>query len=258
MLMMMAMMVRLTLLLIFLLLISGVFGEKFYVIYDTTTICVLKGSTVNMSCSYIYPEQSTLNNTFWMKCKTLNEEIRSLKEYPEYKDRVEYIEDRQMKTATLRLHNVTQNDENTYCFRLTTGTDKQKWIGYPGIQVSGARNVMYVFGLCVIIGTAAGFGTLFLLIIYRWNKRRNDDSKDTKLKKTSAGKVSTSGDGDKGLYATVQRQDKVMKKPDKDEIQYASITIHCPATETKSPQSQENDFSVIYSGLIRQADPLSI
>ncbi len=47
-------------------------------------------------------------------------EIKSLKEYPEYKDRVEYIEDRQRKTAVLRLHNITENDERMYCFRLIT------------------------------------------------------------------------------------------------------------------------------------------
>ncbi|KAL1281685.1 hypothetical protein QQF64_000488 [Cirrhinus molitorella] len=63
-------------------------------------------------------------------------EFINLTEYPEYKDRVEYIENRQSKAATLRLHNVTENDEHEYCFRLITNNDKGKWTGKPGIQLS--------------------------------------------------------------------------------------------------------------------------
>uniref|UniRef100_A0A8C2ERM7 Ig-like domain-containing protein n=1 Tax=Cyprinus carpio TaxID=7962 RepID=A0A8C2ERM7_CYPCA len=64
---------------------------------------------VNMSCSYTYPQQYKLIETFWIKMPDAG--IKSLIEYPEYKDRVEYIEDRQKQTAILRLHNVTKNDE---------------------------------------------------------------------------------------------------------------------------------------------------
>ncbi len=83
--------------------VSGVFGQ-WNVIYETKSISAPKGSTVNMSCSYRYP-QHTLKDTFWIMCEKQNktEDIKSLKEYPEYKDRVEYIEDRQKKTSILRL-----------------------------------------------------------------------------------------------------------------------------------------------------------
>ncbi|XP_042573303.1 B-cell receptor CD22-like [Cyprinus carpio] len=113
--------------LIFLLMISGVFGEKWNVIYKTTSICALKGSTVNMSCSYTYPQQYKLIETFWIKMPDAG--IKSLIEYPEYKDRVEYIEDRQKQTA------ITKNDESEYCFRLITDRDIERWIGKPGIQL---------------------------------------------------------------------------------------------------------------------------
>ncbi|CAM4462346.1 unnamed protein product [Leuciscus chuanchicus] len=132
---------RMTLLLspIFLLLTSGVFGEDWNVIYETKSICALKGSSVNMSCTYRFPQDHKLTDTFWIKIPDV--EIKSLKEYPEYKDRVEYIEDRQNKTAVLRLHNVTENDEKEYIFRVVTATDKKKWIGKPGIRlhVSGLQ-----------------------------------------------------------------------------------------------------------------------
>ncbi len=71
--------------------------------------------------------------------------MKSLKEYPEYKDRVEYIEERKNKTAILRLHNITENDERAYCFKLITNTEGQKWIGQPGIQLKVSGNTLHSF-----------------------------------------------------------------------------------------------------------------
>ncbi len=55
------------------------------------------------------------------------------------------------------------------------------------------------------------------------------------LLQTSAGNASGSGDDDKILYASVQshKKKKDTKKPAEDEIQYASVSIHQPATEAK-------------------------
>ncbi len=126
--------------------VSGVFGEKWTVIYETKYISAPKGSTVNISCSYTYP-QNILTDKFWMMCEKQNkpEDIKSLKEYPEYKDRVEYIEDRQKKTAVLRLHNITENDERAYCLRLITETEGQKWTGHPGIHLKVSGNPLHSF-----------------------------------------------------------------------------------------------------------------
>ncbi len=123
--------------------VSGVLGEKWTVTYETKSISAPKGSTVNMSCSYTYPQQYKLNDTFWIN--RTDEQMKSLKEYPEYKDRVEYIEDRQKNTAVLRLHNITENDEIEYCFRLITNTEGQKWIGKPGIQLKVSGNPLHSF-----------------------------------------------------------------------------------------------------------------
>lgn len=123
--------------------VSGAFGEDWNVIYETNSKCALKGSTVNMSCTYTYPQQYPLTDTFWIKRPI--EGFKSLKGYQEYKDRVEYIEDRQNKTAVLRLHNVTENDEIVYCFRLITATEGQKWYGQPGIQLKVSGNPLLSF-----------------------------------------------------------------------------------------------------------------
>ncbi len=126
--------------------VSGVFGEKWTVTYETESISAPKGSTVNMSCSYTYP-QHTLNDTFWMMCEKDDKPdvIKSLKEYPEYKDRVEFIEDRQKNISILRLHNITENDEREYCFRLITNTGKEKWIGKPAIHLNVSGNPLHSF-----------------------------------------------------------------------------------------------------------------
>ncbi|XP_058642159.1 B-cell receptor CD22-like [Onychostoma macrolepis] len=121
--------------------LNGVFGENWNVIYETESICAPKGSTVNMSCSYTYPQQYKLIDTFWIK----RSDMKSLKEYPEYKDRVEYIEQRQNQTAVLRLHNITENDVSEYCFRLITNTEGQKWFGQPGIQLKVSGNPLHSF-----------------------------------------------------------------------------------------------------------------
>ncbi|XP_042620328.1 sialoadhesin-like [Cyprinus carpio] len=124
--------------LIFLLMACGVFGEDWNVIYENKSICAPKGSTVNLTCTYKYPEKLTLTDTFWIMCEKQNkpEDIQSLKEYSEYKDRVEYFEDKEKKKAVLRLHNVTENDERAYCFRLVTNTEGQKWIGKEGVKLA--------------------------------------------------------------------------------------------------------------------------
>ncbi|KAG1955869.1 hypothetical protein F2P79_007849 [Pimephales promelas] len=124
-------------LLIYLLVISGVFGQNWNVIYKSKSMCVLKGSSVNMSCTYRYPQGHTLTDTFWLKVPNVN--MESLKDYPEYKDRVEYFDDRLNKTAVLRLNNVTENDKKEYRFRMIT--DMNRWSGQPGIKlhVSGLQ-----------------------------------------------------------------------------------------------------------------------
>ncbi len=112
-------------------------------IYKTKSICALKGSTVNMSCSYTFLQEYKLIDTFWIK--RLDREMTSLKEYPEYKDRVEYIEDRQNKTAILRLHNITENDERAYCFKLIIDSKIQKGFYQPGIQLKVSGNPLHSF-----------------------------------------------------------------------------------------------------------------
>lgn len=130
-----------------LLCVAGAFGEDWNVIYENKSICAPKGSTVNLTCTYKYPEKLTLTDTFWIMCEKQNkpEDIQSLKEYSEYKDRVEYFEDKEKKKAVLRLHNVTENDERAYCFRLVTKIEREKWIGKEGVKLAVSGNQLHSF-----------------------------------------------------------------------------------------------------------------
>ncbi|XP_077057556.1 B-cell receptor CD22-like [Siphateles boraxobius] len=116
------------------------------------------------------------------------------------------------------------------------------------LTVKGDRRsgwIMCVIAVCATI--AAGFGLLLLIIVYLRNKRRNNDPKDLDQEKPSTENTSESGDGEN---ASIQDgRDKDTKKPEEDEIQYASITFHRPATEAKYTASQEKDLSVIYSSI---------
>ncbi|XP_016139816.1 B-cell receptor CD22-like [Sinocyclocheilus grahami] len=64
---------------------------------------------------------------------------------------------------------------------------------------------------------------------------QRSESVSVSVKDTSAGNAPESGDDDKILYASVQcrKKNKDTKKPEEDEIQYASITVRQPATEAK-------------------------
>ncbi|XP_016361900.1 B-cell receptor CD22-like [Sinocyclocheilus anshuiensis] len=87
------------------------------------------------------------------------------------------------------------------------------------VSVKGAWNIMFIIAVCVTTAFAAGFGLLFLIIVI------------VHKRSTSAGKASESGDAEN---ASVQDgRDTDTKKSEEEEIEYASITIHHPASEAK-------------------------
>ncbi|KAI4892585.1 hypothetical protein NFI96_008376 [Prochilodus magdalenae] len=48
--------------------------------------------------------------------------------------RVEYLMDGQ-KHFSLRLSDVMKKDEHRYCFRIITNVEKERWMGYPGVEL---------------------------------------------------------------------------------------------------------------------------
>uniref|UniRef100_A0A4W4EXX0 Ig-like domain-containing protein n=1 Tax=Electrophorus electricus TaxID=8005 RepID=A0A4W4EXX0_ELEEL len=105
------------------------FGTEWSVKYKETEICALKGSTVFINDSYTYPAGLEVKEEFWVK-----EPFDREQDTPVYcrptKDsgRVQCYVDKQQHFS-LKLINVTKEDEHDYRFRIKTNVANQKWLG---------------------------------------------------------------------------------------------------------------------------------
>ncbi|XP_035390605.1 B-cell receptor CD22 [Electrophorus electricus] len=115
--------------LLYALYVSVAFGTEWSVKYKQTEICALKGSTVFINDSYTYPAGLEVKEEFWVK-----EPFDREQDTPVYcrptKDsgRVQCYVDKQQHFS-LKLINVTKEDEHDYRFRIKTNVAKQKWLG---------------------------------------------------------------------------------------------------------------------------------
>ncbi|KAL1005627.1 hypothetical protein UPYG_G00061540 [Umbra pygmaea] len=113
--------------------VKGIVTPGWGVTYSTQSICALNGSTVNLSCSYMYPN-GTLNTTFWLtKCGWLT--FINLMEDSDYTGRVNYSSNK-MNTNTLTITDLRVNDSAIYWFRFITDQPGGKWTGQPGVTLS--------------------------------------------------------------------------------------------------------------------------
>uniref|UniRef100_A0A674ASD6 B-cell receptor CD22 n=1 Tax=Salmo trutta TaxID=8032 RepID=A0A674ASD6_SALTR len=115
--------------------VSVVLGQiGWSVTYTTQSICTLKGSTVELSCSYTYP-RGTVTTTFWFTKKYAEEKYVSLSDDPDYKGRVTYRKD-EVNGHTLTITDLRERDSATYKFRFITDQTGGRYSGYPGVTLS--------------------------------------------------------------------------------------------------------------------------
>ncbi|KAK0147181.1 Sialoadhesin [Merluccius polli] len=102
-------------------------GNRCYrVSYPTRTMCVLQGTSVNISCTYSHPPDDKLySSTYWFKWRA-NQEPSDLLEVSEYERRAEYPVE-ETGRSTLRITDLRDTDSAEYCF--TFETSKRKWKG---------------------------------------------------------------------------------------------------------------------------------
>ncbi|KAL1005623.1 hypothetical protein UPYG_G00061480 [Umbra pygmaea] len=113
---------------------KGIVTRDWGVTYSTQSICALKGSTVNLSCSYKYPSSYTVTSTFWFtKCKWPT--YISLLNDSDYTGRVNYSSN-QINTNTLTITDLRVNDSAIYWFRFLTNLNEGKYYGNPGVTLS--------------------------------------------------------------------------------------------------------------------------
>ncbi|XP_030016854.1 B-cell receptor CD22-like isoform X1 [Sphaeramia orbicularis] len=123
---------------VFLLSFTVVQGQNGWgVTYTSTQICALKGSTVDMSCTYTYPPQikkkkTKVEKTFWF----INRDIKpvDLKTKSEYKGRVDYPSKK--NGCLVRISDLRQSDSAQYQFRFITNQPGGHYTGSPGVTLT--------------------------------------------------------------------------------------------------------------------------
>ncbi|XP_042169098.1 B-cell receptor CD22-like isoform X5 [Oncorhynchus tshawytscha] len=92
------------------------------VTYTHQSICTLKGSTVDISCSYTYPSYHEIKQAFWFT-KWSGMEPEDLSSVPGYEGHIEYLGDKE-SDCTLRITDLRLSDSAGYRFRFITSGEK--------------------------------------------------------------------------------------------------------------------------------------
>ncbi|XP_056624833.1 LOW QUALITY PROTEIN: B-cell receptor CD22-like [Triplophysa dalaica] len=101
--------------------------------YSSSHICALKDSTVTINCSYKYSTGHKIKKVFWAnKLVGTGIEPPDLFKDSKYSERIQYLGDKQ-HDCSVRLTDVRHTDSHEYYFRFIT--DKDKWIGKPGVTL---------------------------------------------------------------------------------------------------------------------------
>ncbi|XP_064175908.1 B-cell receptor CD22-like isoform X2 [Anguilla rostrata] len=115
---------------------SGVLSQRGWgVTYTPERICALKGSSVNMSCTYSYPPSHTVQKTFWVIYDwNSKQEGEDLSKDSEYSHRVEYLGNKN-SDCTFRINQLRETDSGTYRFRFLTDHVNRKYTSQLGVTL---------------------------------------------------------------------------------------------------------------------------
>ncbi|XP_065811282.1 uncharacterized protein [Labrus bergylta] len=121
---------------VLLLSVSVVQGQDSWrVTYSSLQICAYKGSTVEMNCTFTYPERTkgevnSLQKTFWLRKDGFY--YKDVETDSEYSGHVKNICDE--NKCTLRITNLRETDSTVYRFGFIT--NKDSYHGHPGVTLS--------------------------------------------------------------------------------------------------------------------------
>ncbi|KAM9495001.1 B-cell receptor CD22-like [Clarias gariepinus] len=110
--------------------------ECWGVTYTPEHVCVLKGTSIDLSCSFKHPAGLTVVKSVWFIKERADGEPVDVREDEEYQGRVQYTQSSQNK-CSLRITNLRKRDAQTYRFRFYTDDPKDpKYTGEPGVPLS--------------------------------------------------------------------------------------------------------------------------
>uniref|UniRef100_A0A3Q2QU32 B-cell receptor CD22 n=1 Tax=Fundulus heteroclitus TaxID=8078 RepID=A0A3Q2QU32_FUNHE len=112
------------------------------VIYTQTQICAVKGSTVDITCSYTYQtraysKQTEVLQTLWSK-GGVGSPVDLMSD-PDYKGRVQYLCD--PPVCTLRITDLRESDSAQYKFTFSTNSGAS-YTELPGVTLSVTGNIL--------------------------------------------------------------------------------------------------------------------
>ena len=112
------------------------------VTYSSTEICAVKGSTVEINCTYTYPSRKhgrdiTVEETFWFTTLQRNVPV-DLRIHSGYAGRVEYS--CYEKSCSLRITDVRESDSAQYKFRFIMDKYGGSYTGSPGVTLRVTGN----------------------------------------------------------------------------------------------------------------------
>ena len=114
--------------------------------YPTRQICAIKGSTVDIPCTFNYPtnilEKTTeVQSRWWFK--ESDGRAVDLKSDSDYRGRVEYLFNE--NNCTLRITDLRKSDSAEYKFRFTTNQPDRLDTTSPGVTLSVTGNILITF-----------------------------------------------------------------------------------------------------------------
>ncbi|KAL7865175.1 hypothetical protein SRHO_G00104220 [Serrasalmus rhombeus] len=111
-------------------------NQHWGVTYTPERVCALKGSSINLSCTYKHPEGLTVTRSFWFieSLRQPGVEPEDVKESDQYKGRVQYS--RTLNSCRMTITGLRESDAHTYRFRFHTGGPGGSFSGRGGVTLS--------------------------------------------------------------------------------------------------------------------------
>ncbi|KAI4875848.1 hypothetical protein NFI96_026874 [Prochilodus magdalenae] len=115
---------------------GGSLDYRFWgVTYTRDGVCALKGSSVDLSCSYKHPEGLRVTRSFWFtEGLSQDGEPQDVRESDQYRGRVRYS--RTPNPGTMTITGLRETDTQTYRFRFYTDDPDGRYTGEPGVSLS--------------------------------------------------------------------------------------------------------------------------
>ncbi|XP_037394893.1 uncharacterized protein LOC119263560 [Pygocentrus nattereri] len=114
--------------------------QQWAVIYTPERVCALKGSSVDLSCSYKHPEGLTVTKSLWFieSQWKFGAEPEDVRESDQYEGRVQYS--RTLNSCRMTITDLRESDAHRYSFRFYTDHPDGRYSGRPGVTLSVTGN----------------------------------------------------------------------------------------------------------------------